>query len=72
LLKNPENLDDTRNERQRLDEALKLNKPLATVYYMKEDLRAIDINRIKTQLKKSLVSGQKRSRIRCEHAQAIL
>jgi hypothetical protein len=39
---------------------------------MKEDLRAIDINRIKTQLKKSLVSGQKRSRIRCEHAQAIL
>lgn len=41
LLKNPENLDDTRNERQRLDEALKLNEPLATVYYMKEELRAI-------------------------------
>ncbi|MBK6958979.1 MAG: hypothetical protein IPH22_12245 [Nitrosomonas sp.] len=27
LLKNPDNLDDKRNERQRLDEALKLNEP---------------------------------------------
>jgi len=41
LLKNPDNLDDTRNERQRLDEALKLNEPLATTYYMKEELRNI-------------------------------
>jgi len=41
LLKNPENLDDTHNERQRLEEALKINKPLATVYYMKEDLRQL-------------------------------
>ena len=41
LLKNPENLDDKRNERQRLAAALALNKPLATVYYMKEDLRQI-------------------------------
>jgi transposase len=39
LLKNPENLDDRRNERQRLDEALALNAPLATAYYMKDDLR---------------------------------
>ena len=39
LLKNPENLDDARNERQRLEAALKINQPLATVYYMKEDLR---------------------------------
>jgi len=39
LLKNPENLDDGRRERQRLDEALKLNEPLALAYYMKEDLR---------------------------------
>jgi len=39
LLKNPENLDDKRNERQRLEVALKINQPLATVYYMKEDLR---------------------------------
>jgi transposase len=41
LLKNPENLDPRRNERQRLEEALRMNQPLATVYYMKEDLRQI-------------------------------
>ena len=41
LLKNPENLDETRNERARLEEALRINGPLATVYYMKEDLRQL-------------------------------
>jgi transposase len=41
LLKNPENLNDDRNERTRLEEALSLNKPLATAYYMKEDLRLL-------------------------------
>ncbi len=41
LLKNPENLRDDRNERARLEEALSLNKPLATAYYMKEDLRRL-------------------------------
>jgi transposase len=41
LLKNPENLDDKRNERQRLEEALRLNQPLACAYYLKEDLRQI-------------------------------
>ena len=41
LLKNPDHLDETRNERQRLDEALKLNEPLATADYMKEELRMI-------------------------------
>jgi len=41
LLKNPENLDPRRNERERLEEALRINQPLATVYYMKEDLRQI-------------------------------
>jgi transposase len=39
LLKNPENLDADKNEKQRLEEALALNKPLATAYYMKEELR---------------------------------
>jgi transposase len=39
LLKNPENLDDQRNERRRLEEALRINQPLATAYYLKEDLR---------------------------------
>jgi transposase len=39
LLKAPENLDPEHNEEARLEEALKLNKPLALAYYMKEDLR---------------------------------
>lgn len=41
LLKNPENLDPERNERERLEEALALNAPLATAYYLKEDLRQL-------------------------------
>lgn len=41
LLKNPENLDDERNETQRLADALELNTPLTIVYYMKDDLRQI-------------------------------
>ena len=39
LLKNPENLSEKHNEEARLKEALDLNAPLATAYYMKEDLR---------------------------------
>ena len=39
LLKNPENLDPKKNEGQRLQDALRINAPLATDYYMKEDLR---------------------------------
>jgi transposase len=38
LLKRPENLDAGRRERQRLDAALRLNEPLATAYYLKEEL----------------------------------
>lgn len=41
LLKNPENLDKTRDESKRLHEALTLNQPLATAYYMREDLRRV-------------------------------
>jgi len=41
LLKNPKNLNDSRSEKQRLDEALLLNKSLATAYYLKEDLRQL-------------------------------
>ena len=41
LLKNPENLDVTRNEAQRLADALALNTPLTIVYYMKDDLRQV-------------------------------
>jgi transposase len=41
LLKRPENLDATRNEPARLEEALRLNQPLATAYYLKEDLAEV-------------------------------
>jgi transposase len=41
LLKNPENLDRSHQERERLSAALELNQPLALAYYMKEDLRQI-------------------------------
>ena len=39
LLKNPENLSSERNESARLQEALQLNQPLATAYYLKEEFR---------------------------------
>ena len=39
LLKNPENLSQDRQEAERLEEALRLNQPLALAYYLKEDLR---------------------------------
>jgi transposase len=41
LLKNPENLDHTRDEAKRLRDALELNAPLAAGYYLKEELRQI-------------------------------
>ena len=41
LLKNPENLDEDKNEVQRLTDALALNTPLTLAYYMKEDLRQV-------------------------------
>jgi transposase len=39
LLKNPENLNEDKDEPARLEEALEMNVPLATAYYLKEDLR---------------------------------
>jgi len=38
LLKNSENLDTVKDEEKRLNEALEINKPLATAYYLKEEL----------------------------------
>jgi transposase len=39
LLKSADNLDKEKGEKRRLEEALALNKPLATAYSMKEELR---------------------------------
>jgi transposase len=41
LLKRPEHLDPTRDEPKRLQEALRLNEPLATAYYLKEELNEV-------------------------------
>jgi len=52
LLKNPENLDSAKGERDRLNDALQLNQPLSCAYYLKEDLRQIWLqpNKEKAQL----------------------
>jgi transposase len=39
LLKASENLDEEKDEKKKLEEALALNKSLAVAYYLKEDLR---------------------------------
>jgi transposase len=41
LLKNAENLDKEKSHHQQLEEALKVNKPLAACYYLKEELRQL-------------------------------
>lgn len=63
LLKNPENLDEKRDERTRLDEALALNQPLATAYYMKEELRQFWEQPDKTTAQRFLASWIERAQI---------
>ena len=41
LLKNQENLTEEKNEYRRLNDALEMNKPLATAYYLKEELKLL-------------------------------
>ena len=53
LLKNPENLCLEQDEAKHLQEALRLNEPLATAYYMKEDLRQIWIQESKREAETS-------------------
>ena len=54
LLKNPENLDDSKNKRQRLQEALEVNHSLATAHYLKEDLRLLWSQKTKKDAEKFL------------------
>lgn len=56
LLKNPENLDPQKGEKERLEEALRINQPLATAYYLKEDLRQIWLQSSKEEAKRVLQS----------------
>ena len=61
MLKNPENLDEKRSERERLDEALRINQPLATAYYMKEDLRQIWLQENKATARRVLQDWVRRA-----------
>ena len=61
LLKNPENLDPRRRERERLEEALRINQPLATAYYMKEDLRQIWLQEDKATARRVLQDWVRRA-----------
>lgn len=54
LLKNPENLDGNKNEKELLEKALRVNKPLATAYYLKEDLRQLWNHKTKAEAQQFL------------------
>ncbi len=62
LLKNPENLNAKKNELERLMEALRLNAPLATAYYLKEDLRQIWLQENKREARRVLKDWLARAR----------
>lgn len=63
LLKNPENLVEERNEPQRLQKALELNQPLATAYYMKEDLRQLWSEKTRKRATRFLADWIARARV---------
>lgn len=65
LLKNPENLIEERNEPQRLQKALELNQPLATLYYMKEDLRQLWSQKTRKRSARFLADWITRARVSC-------
>lgn len=56
LSKNPENLYEEKDERQRLDKVLEINKPLSIAYYMKEDMQQIWNQSNKAEAKKKIIS----------------
>jgi transposase len=62
LLKNPDNLSESSNEKERLEAALELNRPLATAYYLKEDLRQLWAQKNKTTARAFLNDWLKRAR----------
>lgn len=61
LLKNQSNLNNKKNEKQKLDEALSINKPLATAYYLKEELRLLWNEKTVDEAKKFLGKWCKRA-----------
>ena len=62
LLKASENLDDKKDEQGRLQEALELNEPLTTAYYLKEELRLFWAKRTKGAASRFLRGWLRRAR----------
>jgi transposase len=62
LLKSPRHLDGNRQEAKRLEEALKLNEPLATAYYLKEDLQRFWKQKTKAEARTYLCGWLRRAR----------
>lgn len=62
LLKNPENLNEDKDEGERLRKALEINAPLAAGYYLKEDLRQLWKQPSKEAARHHLVSWIERAR----------
>ena len=62
LVKHPDHLDESKNERVRLQEALDLNRSLAVAYYLKEDLSQIWQQSTKTIAAKFLTDWCRRAR----------
>ena len=63
LLKNPENLNQDKDEAKRLNLALEINQPLAIAYYMKEDLRQLWAQQNKKAAEAFLADWVRRARI---------
>jgi len=61
LLKNPENLNAAKAEKDRLKEALQLNHPLSCAYYLKEDLRQVWFQKSKDRAHRVLADWVKRA-----------
>lgn len=61
LLKNSKNLNEQKDESKRLEQALNINKPLATAYYLKEDLKLLWMQTTLEQAKKFLGAWVKRA-----------
>lgn len=65
LLKDPKNLDEERDERRRLEKALRINAPLATAYYLKEDLRQLWTKKTKAHARDFLKRWCRRAESSC-------
>jgi len=61
LLKKAENLNEENNEKEHLEQALQLNKPLAEAYYLKEELGQLWLKNTRKEAEKFLKGWIKRA-----------